>query len=109
MQREGHQAQRYPFLATAEVFDSSGVRPALVLDLSLTGAYLSMPNPFSKGALVLIKIRTRTEFFESHAFVAHSTDGLGMGVMFDAVSPPFLIVLQRWLLDAEQEAVHRTL
>jgi hypothetical protein len=27
----------------------------------------------------------------------------------DAVSPPFLIVLQRWLLDAQQETVRRTL
>jgi hypothetical protein len=109
VEREGRQTQRYPFLAIAEVFDSSGVRPALVLDLSIAGAYLSMPNPFSKGALILIKIRTRTEFFESHAFVAHSTHGLGMGVLFDAVSPPFLIVLQRWLLDAQQETVRRTL
>jgi hypothetical protein len=56
-----------------------------------------MPNPFSKGASIQIKISMQKEFFQANATVAHSTHGLGMGVMFQAVSPSFLIVLQRWL------------
>jgi hypothetical protein len=36
------------------------------------------------------------EFFQADATVAHSAHGLGMGVTFQEVSPPFLIVLQRW-------------
>jgi hypothetical protein len=77
-----------------------------VRDLSIAGAYLAMPNPFSKGASIRIKISTRStqrEFFQADATVAHSTYGLGMGVMFHAVSPPFLIVLQQWLSQAQKE------
>jgi len=65
-----------------------------------------MPNPFSKSASILIKISTQStqrEFFQADATVARSTYGLGMGVMFHAVSPPFLIVLQQWLSQAQKE------
>ncbi len=87
---------------TAEVQGADGVRSARVLDLSIAGAYLALPDPFSKGAPIRIKIRTRTEFFQADAAVMHSTNGVGMGVMFHPVSPPFLIVLQRWLSEARE-------
>lgn len=76
---------------------------ARVEDLSIAGAYLVMTNPFSKHASTLIKIRTTTEFFQCHATVAHSTQGIGMGVRFRDISPPFLLILQRWLITAMQE------
>lgn len=91
---------RYPVVATAGVQDSSDVRPARVRDLSIAAAYLAMPNPFSRGASIFVKIRTDIEFFQSRATVAHSAEGLGMTVMFYEVSPPFLLVLRRWILDA---------
>jgi hypothetical protein len=56
-----------------------------------------MSEPFCKDASVRIKIRTKSEFFQVDATVKHSSQGLGMGVMFHAVSPPFLIVLREWL------------
>ncbi len=59
-----------------------------------------MPHPFSEGASIFVKIRTEIEFFQSRATVAHSAEGLGMTVMFYEVSPPFLLVLQGWILDA---------
>jgi hypothetical protein len=65
-----------------------------------------MPIPFSKSASIRINISTQstqTEFFQADASVAHSTYGLGMGVMFNAVSPPFLVVLQQWLSQAQKE------
>jgi hypothetical protein len=77
-----------------------------VRDLSIAGAYLAMPIPFSKSASIRINISTQstqTEFFQADASVAHSTYGLGMGVMFNAVSPPFLVVLQQWLSQAQKE------
>jgi hypothetical protein len=77
-----------------------------VRDLSIAGAYLAMPNPFSKGASIRIKISTQgtqREFFQADATVTHSTYGLGMGVMFHAVSPPFLMVLQQCLSQAQKE------
>jgi hypothetical protein len=77
-----------------------------VRDLSIAGAYLAMPNPYSKSASIRIKMSTQStqsEFFQAAATVAHSTCGLGMGVMFHAVSPPFLMVLQQWLSQAQKE------
>ena len=58
-----------------------------------------MPNPFSKGASIFVKIRTDIEFFQSRATVARSTEGVGMTVIFHNVSLPFLLVLQGWILD----------
>ena len=104
--RELRCAYRYPSVATAQVESATGVRSACVRDLSIAGAYLAMPNPFSKSASIRIKMsteNTQREFFQADATVAHSTYGLGMGVMFHAVSPPFLIVLQQWLSYAQKE------
>jgi hypothetical protein len=102
MSEERRRAQRYAFVATAEVEKSVHVRNATVADLSIHGCYLTMADPFSKGASVVLKIRTNREFFQCHATVAHSSFGIGMGVEFDKVSRPFQIVLQQWLLDALQ-------
>jgi hypothetical protein len=68
----------------------------------MSGAYLGLPDPFSKGASIRVKVRTQKEFFQADATVGHSTHGLGMGVMFHAVSRPFLIVLRKWLADAKK-------
>jgi hypothetical protein len=87
-------ATRYPFAATAEATD---VRPASVKDVSVFGVYLAMPDPFSKGAVILVKIRTQTEFFQCNAKVVHSTDGLGMGIEFTDMIPAFRTVLQEWV------------
>jgi len=97
MQRERRRSHRYPFIANAEVATSSDKRVGRVMDLSFAGAYLAMTNPFSKHASVVIKIRTQTDYFECNATVVHSTHGIGMGVMFREISPPFLIVLREWL------------
>src|SRR5258708_26757236 len=80
----------------------------ICFSLSIAGAYLAMAEPFSKGGSIRVKIRTNTEFFQADATVMHSTHGLGMGAMFHAVSPPFLIVLQRWLSEAQQEVTALT-
>ena len=93
-------AQRYRFDATAEAIGSSDLRPAHTETLSILGAYLAMPNPFDKGATVVVKIRTKTEFFQSDARVAYSNQGQGMGVEFINTAAPFRIVLQEWLFDA---------
>ena len=63
-----------------------------------------MPDPFSKGAVILVKIRTEAEFFQCNATVVHSKDGLGMGVEFQNMSPAFRVVLQEWLLRLSMSA-----
>jgi hypothetical protein len=67
--------------------------------LSIGGAYLVLPDFFPKGASILVKIRTNRHFFQSRATVAHSSPH-GIGVEFREINPPFLIVLQEWLLEA---------
>ena len=74
------------------------MRPARVKDLSIFGAYFALPGPFSKGAVILVKIRTETEFFQCNATVAHSPGGVGMGVEFSNMNPAFRTVLHEWLL-----------
>jgi len=102
MYEERRCAQRCTFVATAQVGDSVCMRNAQVADLCIHGCYLKMPEPFSKGASILVKIRTNREFFQCTATVAHCAPGIGMGVEFDKVSPPFQNVLQGWLLSALQ-------
>jgi hypothetical protein len=106
--RPERRAPRYAFTATAKAIDSSDVRPAIVKDLSIFGAYLEMPDPFSKGATILVKIRTQTDFFQCNATVAHSTDGLGMGIEFSNMNPAFRTVLQEWLLRLYQPESPKT-
>ena len=108
MAEDRRRSPRYPFVASAEVVtDDSRVRIGDVRDLSIDGAYLSLASPFPRGALLLIRIRTKTAFFQSYATVAHSTPGLGIGITFKNTAPPFRIVLQNWLTQALQEAGQR--
>jgi len=104
MYREPRHGQRYAFAATAEVEDTVCVCQARVADLSIAGAYLVLPDFFPQGASVLVKIRTKREFFQCEATIAHSSPH-GMGVKFHEISPPFLIVLQEWLLEAMREPI----
>jgi CheY-like chemotaxis protein len=104
--REMRCARRYPSVATAQVLGATSLRSARVRDLSIAGAYLAMPDPYSKSASIQVKISTQSmqrECFQADATVAHSTYGLGMGVMFNAISPPFLLVLRQWLSHAQKE------
>jgi hypothetical protein len=102
---ECHRAQRYAFIATAELLEyPSGVRRASFVELTAYGCYFTMRDPFSKGSSLFVKIRTQTEFFECHATVVHSSFGIGMAVEFREVSPPFLNVLQGWLLTELHES-----
>src|SRR5258708_20058490 len=97
MVAESRRAERYAFTADAEVEQSAVVRKARVKDLCIHGCYLAMPDPFSKGAVVRIKIRTEIEFFQANATVAHATHGLGMEGIFHSMSPPFFILFQYFL------------
>jgi len=72
-----------------------------------------MPDPLSEGAVIIVKIRTQTEFFQCNAIVVHSTAGLGMGIEFTNMVPAFRTVLQEWLLrlsmSPQQESLKSTM
>src|SRR5258708_2196416 len=103
MVAESRRAERYAFTADAEVEQSAVVRKARVKDLCIHGCYLALPDPSTKVAVVRIKTAPEIEFFQGNATVARPTHGRGRGVMFQAGSPPFLIVLQYWLSEVQQE------
>src|ERR1700740_323824 len=104
MHKERRHAQRYAFAAAAEVEDPVCVCQARVADLSIGGAYLILPDVFPVGASVRVTIRTKTAFFQCAATVAYSSPQ-GMGVKFREISPPFLIVLEEWLLETMREPI----
>jgi len=86
---------------TAEVQGAAdGIRCACVRDLSMAGAYLYCRTHSPKEHRSESRYGRKRNF--SKRTVAHSTHGLAMGVMFRAVSPPFLIVLREWLAEARK-------
>jgi hypothetical protein len=104
--QERRKAHRFAFLATAEVHEElCGAKIAVrVANMSISGCYLLMTNPLPKGKSILIKIRTKTEYFQCQATVVHSNQGDGMGLVFNDVSPPFVRVLQEWLFQSMVES-----
>src|SRR5258708_573833 len=102
--RPERRAPRYPFASTAEAIDSSDVRPARVKDLSIFGAYLAMSDPFSKGAIILVKCKIKRDFVRANATAPHPYEGLGVGFEYSNRTPPFRRVLQEWLLRLSMSA-----
>ncbi len=82
MQHERRTANRFTFLALPRSSEIHAARAACVTDLTISGCYLRMTNPLPEGAPILVKIRTKTEYFQCRAKVVHSNQGDGMGVVF---------------------------
>jgi len=97
---ERRRTPRYPFIATAEVTDTSSQASttAQVSELSLYGCYLQMPNALPKDAQIKIKIYSEGKFFESNGVIAYSQPNVGVGITFREVRPQLLTVLKQWLL-----------
>jgi len=99
---ERRRTARFPFVADAEVAETTSKARlnVRVTEISLYGCYLDMVNPLPVGTPVFIKIFTPTDFFEASASVVYSHPNLGIGLTFRDVSPHFLPILQKWLLEA---------
>jgi hypothetical protein len=99
MDQERRRAQRFPFIASAEVLEErAGTRlAARISDISATGCYVDTINPLVDGTTVRLKILTETHVFEAPATVVYSHTHLGMGLMFGEVLPKSQDVLQNWL------------
>lgn len=91
--------KRFPFVAHAEVIqeNASAAIGAKVTEISLYGCYLEFTAPLRKGAHVVVKIFTGSDFFEANASVVYSQPNLGTGLAFRGVKPHFAAVLQKWL------------
>lgn len=99
MTLERRRSPRYPFAATAEIYDEkeNARTSSQVSDLSLRGCYVEVMNPFPPGTNVLVEIYTETEFMEAQATVAFLKPKAGMGLTFNEIQPCFTTVLNKWL------------
>ncbi|HKV25070.1 MAG TPA: PilZ domain-containing protein [Candidatus Acidoferrum sp.] len=102
MQDERRRTPRYPFIATAEISRkgmASGIS-AQLSELSLYGCFIQMPDPFEKGTEIFLKAYANGKFFEAAGTVAYALPGQGAGISFQNVSPHYLPVLKKWLIEA---------
>jgi hypothetical protein len=99
MDKIQRRAERFPFIASAEVLaEKAGSRmSARISDLSVLGCYVDTINPLPDGTPVLIKIFNNSQEFEAPATVVYSHTHLGMGLAFREVQPNSQTVLQNWL------------
>jgi len=104
MEQERRSTARIPFNASAEIVDLADTRfKTRVTELSRDGCYLNNLTALKIGTPVIIKIASATDFFEAHAQVASVHSNLGTGLSFLDVEPPYLPVLQKWLVAANPE------
>jgi hypothetical protein len=106
MEQNTRREPRYPFIASAELFEEiSGSRMnSRISDLSFGGCYVDTINPLPDGTAVRLKIFTETHSFEAPATVVYSHAHLGMGVKFRELQPIQEEVLRLWLPEATQQA-----
>lgn len=109
MGQERRRTPRFPFVAAAEIIDtSSGASiPARISELSLHGCYVDMTNPLPVGTSVVVKIHSGGRHLEASGKVVYSVANLGFGVSFHEISVHSLIVLKEWLLLAAQAKYHQ--
>lgn len=96
---ERRRTPRYPFFASAELYEEKTDARVVsrVSELSLNGCYLDMMNPFPPGTVILLKITSGEQEFESKAMVVYSTPNIGAGVAFVDVHPKYHSILRGWL------------
>lgn len=107
---ERRRTPRFPFVAAAEVLDTSSGASigARVSELSLYGCYIDMTNPLPEGTSIRVKIDSGGRHLDASGKVVYSVPHLGIGVSFHEVSVHSLIVLKEWLLLAAQAKYHST-
>ena len=104
MSEERRRTPRYPFFASAELYEEqSDVRVvSRVSELGLYGCYLDMMNPFPPNTVIRLKITAGDLIFESKARVVYSTPNMGSGVMFLDVEPKFQYIVERWIDEVQK-------
>lgn len=99
MYRDCRCARTYSFVATAEAEGATSGGSDRVCYLSGAGTCLGTADPFCKGPSFRIKIRSGA--FKLTPLLCIQRTDYETDVMFHAV-PPFQIVAQRWLSEAQQ-------
>jgi hypothetical protein len=97
---------RYKFGASAELITQSGgeASEGHVSDLSDKGCYVDSEACFPVGTSVKIRIRKDPDIFEAAARVVYAQDGKGMGVLFRAIQPEHVRVLEAWVVSCRENS-----
>jgi hypothetical protein len=97
---------RYKFGASAELIsnsDGDGIE-GHVSDLSDKGCYVDSEVCFPIGTRVRIRIRKDADLFEAAARVVYAQNGKGMGVLFRAIEPEHVRVLEAWVVSCRENS-----
>ena len=99
MESERRHAPRYPFSAEAEVTEISSDTKfiARTSDLSVSGIFLDMLNPYPEGTDVRVRISHKGKTFTAFGNVVFVLPNMGMGVVFRSVEEDQLAILQEWI------------
>jgi PilZ domain len=96
---------RYKFGASAELITNSNEGlEGRVSDLSDRGCYIDAEVGFPVGTTVKIRIRKDADLFEAAARVVYAQDGKGMGVLFRAIEPQHVRVLEAWVVSCQEHS-----
>src|SRR6266403_3195282 len=95
---------RYEFTAAVEVLAAeSGARiETRVRDLSQQGCYVDTNNTLPLGTVTDVRIKKGAQLFEAHARVVYSRASKGMGLLFTAIEPEQLVILETWLAESRE-------
>ena len=99
MRSDRRRAPRYPWVADAEVTETS-FRTRLraqTRDLSIGGCFVNLHNPSLEGAEVGITISRGKTTFTALGTVVSVVPNMGMDVAFKTIEPTQSAVLQEWL------------
>jgi hypothetical protein len=96
--------RRCPFVASAEVTDLSSEtrQTGRTSELGIGGCYIKVPDPFSLGTLVQLRIFRGQGVFETKAKVVYSHNAQlnsGMGLTFQDLAPDQRSLLEDWLAE----------
>jgi hypothetical protein len=95
---------RYEFTAAVEVVAAeSGARiETRVRDLSQQGCYVDTSDALPLGTVTDVRITKGAQVFEARARVVYSRASKGMGLMFTAIGPDQLGILEAWLDESRE-------
>jgi hypothetical protein len=92
---------RYPFAASAEVYDvlSQASLTLRCSDLGYGGCYVDTISPLAVGSTVRIRIKHDLRDFEAVAVVAYAHVSLGMGLAFTEIKDEYRGILHAWIAE----------
>lgn len=98
-QGERRSVPRFPFIADAEVVETSTETRFVVRvsEIGTNGCYVDILNPVPAGLAVQVKILKNNQTFETEGRVVYTHPTMGMGVLFTKMNPDQKRILEGWI------------